>query len=428
MSNMKSKIAVVFYYTRQNRNSYNVLAGALEKDVFNVDIYFIGKDLEESLTEIILKYEKIIVAISFCTPQIYQIANLLENLKKQFKDKIFLVAGGPHPTGDPKNTLNLGFDVIVMSEGEETFSELIIKLKNNEDYQGVKGISYFSNGNYIFTGFRKPINLDEYPAFAIKHKKFNPIEITRGCTFGCKFCQATFLYHAPIRHRSIKSICEHVKIMIKEGLRDIRFITPNSFCYGSRNGKELNLEAVEDLLKSVRDIIKNKGRIFFGTFPSEVRPEHVNSETIELVKRYANNDNLIIGAQSGSPGILKECNRGHTVDDIYNAVESTIGAGLKANVDFIFGLPHETEEDVNMSLKVIGDLIKMGARIHGHTFMPLAGTPYATELPGKLNKDTFLKLDKLAFKGKLYGDWKKQEKIAKDIYRFIKERADPDWA
>ncbi len=417
-----TKLAVVFYYTPENRYSCNVLAGVLEKNL-PIDIYFIKENFEENLARIISKFKNVIVAISFCTTQIYQTAALLKNLRKNFGNKIFLVAGGPHPSGDPKNTLNLGFDVVVIGEGEETFSELVNKIKQGEDYKNIKGIAYFSDENYIFTGFRKPIDLDDYPVFAVKHKKLNPIEITRGCPFGCKYCQTTFLYHVPIRHRSIGNICRHVNTMLKEGLRDIRFITPNSFCYGSQNGKKINLEAIEDLLKSVRDIIKNKGRIFFGTFPSEVRPEHVNSETIKLVKKYANNNNLIIGGQSGSPRILKECNRGHTVEDIYNAVESTIKAGLKANVDFIFGLPYESEEDINMTLKVMEDLIKMGARIHGHTFMPLAGTPYANEPPRKLSKEIFSKLNRLASTGKLYGDWKKQEKIAKDIYKFVRRKS-----
>jgi B12-binding domain/radical SAM domain protein len=362
-----------------------------------------------------------VVAISFCTPQIYQIANLVKSLRGKFGNEVILVAGGPHPTGDPENTLKLGFDLVVVGEGEETFSELLIKLKQDEDYKNIKGIAYFSDGKYKFTGFRKPINLDDYPAFAVKHKKFNSIEITRGCTFGCKFCQTTFLYHGPIRHRRIENVCKYVEIMLKEGLTDIRFITPNSFGYSSPNGKEVNLEAVENLLKSVRGVIKNKGRIFFGSFPSEVRPEHVTSETIELVKKYCNNDNLVIGTQSGSLRILKECRRGHSVEDVYNAVELTTKAGLKANVDFMFGLPHETEEDMNMTLEVMKDLIKMGARIHGHTFMPLAGTPYYNESPGKLDKETIGKLNKLASRGKLYGDWRKQEKIAEKIYEFVKE-------
>lgn len=411
---MPSKAAIAFYYTRQNRNSYNVLAGALERNQIDVPVYFLERDFEKNLSRVAKKFEKTIVAVSFSTPQFFQIANMIKILKKHNNEKIFFVAGGPHPSGDPEGALKLGFDAVVVGEGEETFSELVSKINNDEDCHKIKGIAYLSDGKYEFNEYRKPIVLDDYPPFAPKHKKFNHIEITRGCSFGCKFCQTSFLYHTPARHRSIENICKYAKIMIDNDLKDIRFITPNAFGYGSSDGRKVNLEAVEDLLKSVKEINK-KGRIFFGSFPSEVRPEHVSAETISLIKKYCDNDNLIIGAQSGSSKILKECNRGHTVDDVYNAVELTIKSGLKANADFIFGLPRETEDDMNMTLRVMEDLIRMGARIHGHVFMPLAGTPYANEPAGKLSEKFLEKLNRLASTGKLYGEWKEQEKIATRI-------------
>ena len=72
---------------------------------------------------------------------------------------------------------------------------------------------------------------------------------------------------------------------------------------------------------------------------------------------------------------------------------------------------------------MIEDLIKKGARIHAHTFIPLAGTPYYNKTPRKLSKETILKINKLASTGKLYGDWKKQKKIAKNICKFVKEKS-----
>jgi B12-binding domain/radical SAM domain protein len=207
--------------------------------------------------------------------------------------------------------------------------------------------------------------------------------------------------------------------MKNKNLRDIRFITPNAFSYGSNDGKTLNMDKLEKLLASIREIIGLKGRIFMGSFPSEVRPEHVTKETIELILRYANNDNLVIGAQSGSQRILDLCHRGHTVEDVYRAVELTLKAGLKANVDFIFGLPGENEEDIKLTIKVINDLVKMGARIHAHTFMPLPQTPFAKAPAGKVDKYISI-IKKLASKGIIYGDWEKQEKIASKIAEYLK--------
>jgi len=171
---------------------------------------------------------------------------------------------------------------------------------------------------------------------------------------------------------------------------------------------------------NIRKIIDPNGRIFIGSFPSEVRPEHVTEETIELILKYGDNDNLIIGAQSGSQRILDLCHRGHTVEDVYRAVELTLKAGLKANVDFIFGLPGETEEDIRLTIKVMSDLVKMGARIHVHTFMPLPQTPFAKAPAGRINKSIQKIIRELTPKGIVYGDWREQERIAKKIAKYLK--------
>ena len=411
---------LVFYYTKPNKNSFLALVGAMEKDPHfdDLDIFFIEnkKDLKVELSIIIPRYSKIIIGFSLCTPQITETIPIINKLRKSFVDKnLIFVAGGPHPSGDTLGTLKIGFDVVVIGEGEETFGELLKKINSNEDYSNTKGLAFLRNSRYIFTGIRKNINLDDYPPFAEKHKKFGHIEITRGCPWGCKYCQTSYLFGRNIRHRSISNICKHVEILLSNRLTDIRFITPNSLAYGSPDGRKLNLEALENLLRSVRKIVARRGRIFFGTFPSEVRPDFVNNDTLELITTYADNDNIIIGAQTGSQRILEITNRGHSVEDIYRVVELTLKTGLKANVDFIFGLPGETKQDTFLTLKVAQDLANMGARIHGHTFMPLAGTPYAKASPGKLDKKTRVILRKMVSQGKLYGYWEKQESIATTI-------------
>jgi B12-binding domain/radical SAM domain protein len=420
---MQSDLAVLFYYTKPNKYSFNALGGALESDIYfeNLKFYFVTEsmDIERVLRKAVSEVEKMVVGISFSSPQIFEIESLIKNLRIKFKEKnVLFIAGGPHPTADPKGVLDLGFDIVVRGEGEKTFIELLKKLDTNRDCKDVKGLSFTHNSDYIYTGPREKINLNTYPPFPAKHHKFGAIEITRGCPWACRFCQTPFLFGSKVRHRSVSEICKYVKIMKNEKhgkLLDVRFITPNAFSYGSDDGKKVDYLAIETLLSSIREIIKDQGRIFFGTFPSEVRPENVDQRTIDLVLRYADNDNLIIGAQSGSQRILDACRRGHTVEDIYRSVELIIDSGLKANVDFIFGLPSETEEDLEMTLKVMNDLIMIGAKIRGHTFIPLPGTPFEKSVPSKISSEMKRELKILLSKGKLYGDWLKQEKIASKI-------------
>jgi B12-binding domain/radical SAM domain protein len=422
-----NNIALVLYYTTHNRYSFNALIGAIETvdDILNNDVYFLSTEdrILTDIKDIINKYDKVVVLMSFFTSQVYHIYKIITALRERYKsyeDRLIYIAGGAHPTGVPEQCLRMGFDIVVIGEGEETLIDILYNIQYDRDYTSIKGIRFIdSNGRYCFTGKRDYVNLNKYLPFSVKYNRFGPIEITRGCPFGCYFCQTTSIFGTQVRHRDVDKICEYINIMIGRGIKDIRFITPNAFSYGSSDGKSINIAKLEELLQSIRDVGKEKIRIFMGSFPSEVRPEHVTRDTVDLVRRYADNDNLIIGAQSGSQRILDICHRGHTVDDIYNAVQLTISAGLKANVDFIFGLPGETIEDIKLTMQMMNKLVKIGARIHAHTFMPLPQTKFANSCGGKIAPELKSMIKKLISNGMLYGYWEAQEKIAESRYKSL---------
>ena len=423
------KIAFLIYYHKQNFYSLNAIAGALEtEDIFeSIDFYFVRTldKLLVTLEEVIKTYDKIVIGISFSTIQLFETYELVQRLKNRFPERFLTVAGGSHPTGDPYGTLKMGFDIVVVSEGEETIIELMQKIINNENYSTIKGIAYSNDDNeYTFTGKRDVINLDEYPPFPVKNTRFGAIEITRGCPYVCYFCQTPYILGTSPRHRSIESICKYVQVLATHygNNTDIRFITPNAFSYGSIDGINLNLKKLEDLLINIKEIIGINARIFLGTFPSEVRPEHVSNDTLDLVLKYADNDNITIGAQSGSQKILDLCHRGHTIEDIYNAVNLTLKNDLKINVDFIFGLPGESEEDIKLTIGMMKELSNKGARIHAHSFIPLPQTPFSNAQVTRI-KDVYKKeIKSLISKGSAFGDWEKQERLAIKIAEYLKNR------
>lgn len=424
---MTKNIAFVAFYEKHNIYSFNALIGAIETvdTLKDISIYFIrgNENLISELGNILQKHDQVILGISFFTTQIWEINRLLKILRKTYGERVIYLAGGPHPTGDPRGTLTMGFDIVVIGEGEETLIELLNKIKKEEDLSKTKGIAFLNkNNDFCYTGKRRLIDLDKYPPLPTKHVRFGAIEITRGCPYLCYFCQTPYILGNNPRHRNVELICKTVKFMKSHNKVDIRFITPNAFSYGSSDGKKLNIPKLEELLTKIEEIISPNGRIFLGSFPSEVRPEHVNAETIELILKFASNDNLVIGAQSGSQRILDLCHRGHTIDHIYNAVKLTLNANLKANVDFIFGLPDELEGDVDLTIDVMNDLANMGARIHTHSFIPLPQTAFANKNINKIDKKIRIFVDKLNTKGDSYGDWKKQEKIALKIAKYFKTK------
>jgi len=63
---------------------------------------------------------------------------------------------------------------------------------------------------------------------------FRTLELTRGCFYRCKFCATASLSSLKVRHQNIKVITETVKLMLKYGYNQIRFLSPNAFSYFSK--------------------------------------------------------------------------------------------------------------------------------------------------------------------------------------------------
>jgi B12-binding domain/radical SAM domain protein len=215
------------------------------------------------------------------------------------------------------------------------------------------------------------------------------------------------MFSAKFRHRSLENIRWHVDEMRKRGLRDVRFITPTALSWGTQT-EEPDLAAVEEMLASCKEGIGPNGRVFFGSFPSEIRPEHVSRDALRLVKRYCANNNIIVGAQSGSDRVLGAAKRGHDTEEVRRAVRLGVEEGFRINVDMIFGMPGENRDDVDASLGLARELADLGARIHAHTFMPLPGTPWRDAPPGDVDPETIREVDRLSQRGALYGHWQKQ--------------------
>ncbi|MFQ5344317.1 MAG: TIGR04013 family B12-binding domain/radical SAM domain-containing protein, partial [Anaerolineae bacterium] len=415
------KDLVVFVIEGYNRYSIAALAGLLDQEMPDLPLAFLQNRprLGREVRELAEGHRRVVLAFSFMTPQLPEILTALENLDPR-PDNVMLVAGGPHASGDPLGTLQLGFDVVVLGEGEHTFPELLHRIFAEElfdrfdgaQYTDVAGIAFLTaaEGNGTLRLVRTPrrpwTDLNGYPPFSLKHRKLAAIEITRGCPWACSFCQTPFFLGGRMRYRTVEQIVYWLRRAKEEvGMRYARFISADCFCYGSPDGRTPDLESVERLLYEVSHLM-GKENTFFGSFPSEVRPNSVSREGIALIRKYCANDNVVIGAQSGSPRMLELIRRGHTIEDVFRASEIIVAAGLKCLVDFIFGLPGETPADRELTLAAIQRLTAMGATINSHFFMPLPGTPLANSQPGAPDAETLLFLERLTSDRQELGRWK----------------------
>jgi B12-binding domain/radical SAM domain protein len=357
--------------------------------------------------------DRLVIALSFATADLPEAAALLPGLRALVPAP-FIIAGGPHASARPREVLQIGADAVVVGEGEKALPELVTRAVAGESIEGMPGVAVSAGDGSLVQGPRpRPVELDDYPPLGVAHRRFGPIEITRGCPSACAFCQTSFLFGGRMRHRSVESIVHWVRRAMAAGYSYVRFVTPNAFAYQSEdNGRTPNLEAIERLLRAMVELV-GRERVYFGTFPSEVGPESVTVETVALVRRYCGNDNLIFGAQTGSGRLLRKLRRNHTVADVYRATEIVRAAGLTPVVDMIFGLPGEEAEDVSATLRLMEDLVDMGAVLHTHTFMPLPGSPLEDAPPGEVDPALHPLLDRLASQGHQVGQWRKQEEIAR---------------
>lgn len=293
------------------------------------------------------------------------------------------IAGGPHATACPREVARVA-DYVVVGEGEYTLPRLLEDLRD-----GQKGhIPGVMTGDW-YSPATASVRLDAYPAFSgVK----GYVEITRGCPHACGYCQTPQIFGHCMRHRSIDAVARFANRHEQS-----RFVSPNAFAYGS-DGRHPRWDKIEHLFRHCRH------QIFFGTFPSEVRPEFVCSESLSLVMRYCANTKLHFGAQSGSDAVLAKLHRGHSVADVLGAVDLCRDFSLVPVVDFIVGLPFESDEDQFATLDCIRQISRDGI-IHVHRFIPLPGTPLAGTVARELLPEAEKILGNLALRGRLTGSW-----------------------
>jgi B12-binding domain/radical SAM domain protein len=293
------------------------------------------------------------------------------------------IVGGPHATASPRDVAGYA-DYVVIGEGEYTLPRLLEDLRDGGEGQ-VPGVMTGS----FYEPVKSCVRLDAYPAFS-EIKGY--VEITRGCPHACGYCQTPQIFGHCMRHRSIEEVARFANRHEQS-----RFVSPNAFAYGS-DGSHPRWDKIEHLFQKCRH------QIFFGTFPSEVRPEFICSDSLSLVTKYCANTKLHFGAQSGSDAVLKKLHRGHTVADVLHAVDLCRAHSLTPVVDFIIGLPYESDDDQMGTLDCIREVSRHGI-IHVHRFIPLPGTPLAGTVARDLLPEAEKILGKLALRGRLTGSW-----------------------
>ncbi|MFX1270803.1 MAG: TIGR04013 family B12-binding domain/radical SAM domain-containing protein [Promethearchaeota archaeon] len=403
---------LIFRSHSSSRYSVAALLGSIETDHRLNDLQVSAPlELSDNMIQREVERGQVIIAQSVMSTQINRVYHETKRIRDRFGESVLLVGGGPHASARPKELIRKGFDFVVIGEGEKVFRDLMYSLINHDEPTKIDGVVTEEDVSMPKPRDRPRVSLDDYPPFALGLNILGPVEVTRGCPFACKFCCTPFLTGGSVRHRSADSVVYWLEQAVeRRGFKRTWFLSPNALSYGGK-GRRVVPDKLERLLKESASV-EGLEEVFFGAFPSEVRPEFVTKQVLEMMRTYVANDTLQIGLQSASDKVLEYSNRHHTVREGLDAVEIALDCGFTPHVDMIFGLPGESRKELDDSIEMCEMLSDMGAKVHGHVFMPLPGSAFENMPPGKLDQDSRSTLGEFSRRGILTGSWSSQEALA----------------
>jgi len=219
------------------------------------------------------------------------------------------------------------------------------------------------------------------PFMEVIHDRLN-IEIARGCTRGCRFCQAGMIYR-PLRERSPRKILDLMKCGLENtGYDEVSLLSLSTGDY----------TCIDPLISSILD--HTRERRIAVSFPS-LRVETLTPSLIRQVQE-VRKTGFTLAPEAGTERLRGVINKGNTEEDLLSTIQQVFSAGWRlVKLYFMIGLPTEEDKDLEGIASLCQKALKVARRSKGSaqinvsvsTFIPKA-TPRFNGKPRAPSKES----------------------------------------
>jgi radical SAM family uncharacterized protein len=209
-----------------------------------------------------------------------------------------------------------------------------------------------------------PVTRTVVPYIEVVHDR-GAVEIQRGCTRGCRFCQAGIIYR-PLRRRPQEEIIGAVgEIIANCGYNDISLVSLSTSDYPKIE------ELVANLVRNYPDLTLSLPSLRIDSFSVKLMDS--------LPRRKGG---LTFAPEAGSERLRRIINKGASEEEILETATAALAHGWKSlKLYFMLGLPTETNEDVEGIIQLVDKIRSLGkgmprVRVSLSTFIPKPHTPF----------------------------------------------------
>jgi len=311
---------------------------------------------------------------------------LLRRMRKRFPDAL-IVLGGEHASADPEGVLDeVPIDLCVSGEGEETLLEVLERRGRDASFEDCPGVTWRSPDGPRTSPPRARIRdldhiplpdwdlfpVEEYIEFASPHGAVRgrsmPMLATRGCPYQCTFCSSPQMWTTAWRARDRKLVVdEMVWLHEKYGATDFHF-------------EDLTAVVKRSWIVDFCREVLSRNVDFTWQLPSGTRSEAIDDEVARLMVA-AGCRNFSYSIESGSVETLEIIKKRIHLPKVHASAKSALRAGIRLQVNFILGFPHETWRHARDTYREIARCAWTGFHeFNCCAFSPLPNTEAFTEL------------------------------------------------